>query len=234
MMVKNLNMRSNSISYLDIIILVVLSGVLWGVTETLLGNILTLGAPSFRAGVLTGTGMAILGLFCGIFRRPGLFPVIAVITAFSVQLAVPILQSSILCKANSSLAILLHAGCLSLMTIMLDRTGRKSIALYSIAGFLSAGLSAVAYYYAGMHLAPCNYLLSFRSSGGIVHFMMKEGALWAVFSSIGYPIGIIAGRYCLGMLSAWKKRSPYGWYLASSAATVAGLALIAATIQYWH
>lgn len=212
----------------------VLSGVLWGISETLLGNFIRVGAPSLRAGILTGIGMGIMGLFYGMYRRPILFPVIAVVTAFSVQLAVPILQCSILCKANSNLAVLLHGSCLSLITIIFNRTGRKSIASYSIAGFLSAGLSASVFYYAGMHLAPCDYLLSFRNSGGIVHFMMKEGALWAVFSSMGYPIGIIAGGYCLKALLVWKRRSPYSWYVTSSVATVAGLVLIATTILYWH
>lgn len=234
MVMKNLNVKNNSISHLDIIILVVLSGVLWGVAETLLGNIIRLNAPSLRAGILTGIGMTIVGLFYGIHRKPMLFPVIALITAFSVQLAVPILQCSILCKANSNLAVVLHGSCLSLATIVFNRTGKKSIALYSIAGFLAAGLSALVFYYAGMHLAPCNYLLSFRSSGGIAHFMMAEGLVWALFSGIGYPIGITAGRYCVKMLLEWKKRSQYGWYFTSSVATLVGLIMIATTILYWH
>lgn len=231
---ETLNGKTGPLSRLDIILLAALSGVLWGLCETALGSATPLAASPLRAGILTGTGVAILGLFGGLTRRHILYPLIALIASASVQMSAPILHCSLLCKANSNLAILLLGGTLSATAIAFNRGGKNSPAFYSIAGFLSGGLSAVLFYHAGLKLVPCAYLASFSTGGGLAGFMMKEGMLWAAFSGIAYPLGMIAGRNSVDALARWKKRAPLGWYAASSAATVTGLLLIAATIIINH
>jgi len=229
-----LNGKTGPLSRLDIILLAALSGVLWGLCETALEGATPLAASPLRAGLLTGTGVAILGLFGGITRRHILYPAIALVAAASTQMSAPILHCSLLCKANSSLAMVLQGGAVCATALVFNRSGRKSAPFNLLVGFLSAGLSAVLFYHAGMRFAPCNYLASFGAQGGFIGFMIKEGMLWAAFSGVAYPLGMIAGRKSIDTLVRWKERAPLGWYAASSAATAAGLLLIALTILVRH
>lgn len=231
---KTQNTEPVLLSRLDIILLAALSGVLWGLCETVLGSATSLTASPLRAGILTGAGVAILGFFGGLTGRHILYPLIALAASASVQMSAPILHCSLLCKVNSNLAVLLLGCTLSVTAAVFNRGGKNSPAFYSIAGFLSGGLSAALFYYAGPRLVPCTYLASFGAGGGFIGFMSKEGLIWAAFAGIAYPLGMIAGSNSIHALARWKERAPLGWYAASSAATIAGLLLIAATISIQH
>jgi hypothetical protein len=52
-------------------------------------------------------------------------------------------------------------------------------------------LASAAFYIAGMHVAPCAYLLSFKTLGA---FIVTEGLVWAAFSAILLPLGCAAGE----------------------------------------
>jgi hypothetical protein len=56
-------------------------------------------------------------------------------------------------------------------------------------GFSAALVAAPVFYFVGMRVAPCNYLLSFNRPEGFVAFMVAEGLVWAAFSALLFPLG---------------------------------------------
>ena len=60
-------------------------------------------------------------------------------------------------------------------------------------GFSAGLLSGGAFYFAGMQVAPCQYLVSFDRPGGFVAFMAAEGLLWAAFAGVLFPVGYWVG-----------------------------------------
>jgi hypothetical protein len=211
--------------------LVLLFGSIWGLSEALLGSAVRSAVLPLRAAILTGIGMGLMGAAFGATRKPALLPAIALVTAATMQLAVPVLQCSFLCRANSGLAVVLHGAWLAGVLSFTGLAGRKSVPAYAIAGFSAAILSSVAFYYGGMKLAPCDYLLSFAGEGGLARFFIKEGAIWAVFSSVLFPAGVAAGAGLNNTVMSWKSRTPGIVYGASAASIAICLALIVLSIR---
>lgn len=224
------NERKNGL--FDMLMLVLLFGSLWGLGEALLGNVIRSAGLPVRAAVLTGLGMGLMGAVFGVARKPALLPVTALVTAATMQLAVPVLHCSFLCKANSGLAVVLHGVSLAGVMIFIGGGGRKSALVFGIAGFTAAVLSSVAFYHIGMKLAPCDYLLSFAGEGGLARFMIKEGALWGLLSALMFPAGVAAGTRLAKAVTSWKSRRPGLVYCTSAASVVMCLALI--VISVWN
>jgi hypothetical protein len=114
----------------EIMLWILILGSLWGLSEAVLGNVMNGGMP-FRAAILTGIGIGIMGIALGVFKRPAMLIGIALITAASKQVAVPLLGCSILCKANSCLAVFLHATFLT-GTVAMIRKRRGNTVLLSL------------------------------------------------------------------------------------------------------
>lgn len=216
-------MNNNTFSALpssvkDSLVLAVVFGSLWGLSEALLGPVIRNFATPFRAAFLTGIGMALLGAFLALTRRPLLLFVTAFITMATMHIAVPVLQCSFLCKANSSLAVMLHGG--ALFTAVLFAGGRfwNRTSFQMIAGFGAPLISGTLFFYSGMRLAPCAYLLSFNLESGLSSFFTHEIILWSLFSMLLLPAGILAGNTSRRVLLSFRQNKPVLFLSGSLAA----------------
>lgn len=217
----------------DILITILVLGSLWGFLEVVLNDAIRSAGLPYRAGILTGVGMLIMGIAVGFVRRPSVLLGIPVVAILLKQLVVPILGVSVLCKANSCLAVALHALVLGGVV----RFAWRSVADSGLArvgtGAASALGSAVPFYFIGLRLAPCSYLLSFNRPGGLASFMGTEGLVWAVFSGILFPAGYLLGATARDPLSSLEAERPRTYYaLASGLAAfcwIAAALAIAAT-----
>ncbi len=210
----------------EIMLWILILGSLWGLSEAVLGNVMSGGMP-FRAAVLTGIGIGIMGIALGIFKRPTMLIGIALITAASKQVAVPLLECSILCKANSCLAVFLHASFLTGIFAVIGKR-RDNTVLLSLAGFSAVLFSAVTFYFTGMRLAPCAYLLSFNHPGGLLAFLTTEGMAWALFSGLALPAGYRLGESLKGGIFQFRTK-PWIYYTASSAIIICCWVIITLT-----
>ena len=211
--------KVNTFKISDLVMGIVLFGSLWGLSEGVISDFLVTLGTHFRAGILTGIGIGILGVALGLYRMPSILPFIALTTALSKQLVVPILGCSFLCKANGCAAVMLQgtvlAGCIALAGSHL----RGSTLMRSITAFTAALIAAGAFWFIGMRLAPCAYLLSFAGAGGLQSFMLREGLVWALFSAILFPAGYRLGEWLQGSLISFKEEMPVRYFALSGVFT---------------
>lgn len=204
----------------DVLIAIVVLGSLWGLSEVVLGGAIRAAGLPYRAGILTGVGIGIMGIAVGVLRKPSMLAGIALVAILCKQLVVPILNVSVMCKANSCLAVMLEglalAGVISLAGRKLDRGHLAQIA----SGASAALLAAAAFYFIGMRVAPCRYLLSFNRPGGFVAFLAVEGLVWAVFSAILFPAGYWVGSRLRETVLALRTREPLFYYTTFAALVV--------------
>jgi len=204
----------------DLLITILVLGSLWGLSEVVLGGVITAAGLPYRAGILTGVGIAIMGIFTGMFRKPLMLVGIALVAILCKQLVVPIIHVSVMCQANSCLAVMLEglalAGVMSLAGRKLERGH-----LAQIASGASAALSAAAaFYFIGMQVAPCQYLLSFNRPGGFMAFLAVEGLVWAAFSGMLFPAGYWVGTRLRDAVLALRMRKPLFYYTTFAAIVV--------------
>jgi len=204
----------------DVVIAILVLGSLWGLSEVVLGGAMGAAGLPYRAGILTGIGIGIAGIAAGAFRKPFMPAGIALVAVSCKQLVVPILHVSVMCKANSCLAVMLEglalAGVVSLAGRKLDRGY-----LAQIAGGVSAALLAsAAFYFTGMRVAPCQYLLSFNRPGGLVAFVAVEGLVWAAFSALLFPVGYRLGARLRDTAVVLGSRKPLFYYATATALVV--------------
>jgi hypothetical protein len=204
----------------DILIAVVVLGSLWGFTEVVLDSAIRAAGLPFRAGILTGIGIGLLAIAMGAFRRPALLVLIPPVAILCKQLVVPILSASVMCKANSCLAVMLEGLAVIGVVYLIGRRLDRNRVIQAASGASGALLGAGAFYFAGMRLAPCQYLLSFNSPVGFVRFMLVEGVVWAAFSAVLFPVGYRVGAQLRDTILA-QERKPW-FYYAASATIVAG------------
>ncbi|MCK4548468.1 MAG: hypothetical protein KAW17_13620 [Candidatus Eisenbacteria sp.] len=192
-------------------------GSLWGLSEVVLNDAVRATGLPFRAGILAGVGMLLMGMAVGFLRRPWVLLGIPVVAVVLKQLVVPVLGVSVLCKANSCLGVGLQAVVLAGVVGLAGRRLRKTgVRVASGAG--AALISAVPFYFIGLRVAPCPYLLSFDRPGGFAAFMAVEGISWAVFSALLFPLGYRLGAGARDPLSALGTARPGLYYAASVAA----------------
>ncbi|MGC9025852.1 MAG: hypothetical protein ACP5NB_13660, partial [Chloroflexia bacterium] len=164
----------------DTLLVILILGSLWGLIEVVLGGAMRAIGMPYASAILVGLGLGTMGLGLALVRRPAPLLGIPVVAVLCKQLVVPILGVSVLCKANSCLAVLLEGAALVGVAALLGR-GRGELnrmAVGALAGLVGAG----AFWLVGRHVAPCAYLLSFDSPAGLVRFLAVEGLLWAAFS----------------------------------------------------
>jgi len=199
-----------------ILIGILFFGSIWGLFEVVLGSGLRAIDSPYRAGSLLGMGMLIMGIALAIYKRPAMLVGIGLIAGLFKLLAVPILHISIMCKANSSIAVLIESLALSLVAIALMERMDRGVYTRMGAGGLAALISAGSFYFVGMRVAPCPYLLSFNLWG----FLAKEGLSWMTFSAILLPVGYLAGlklRPTMAHLLTTKPTFGYATCIAISA-----------------
>lgn len=215
----------------DTFLMILILGSLWGLFEVVLGGAMRQAKVPYASAALVGLGLGTMGIGLALVRRPASLLGIPVVAVLCKQLVVPILHVSVLCKANSCLAVLLEGAALVGAVALLGR-GRgdlQRMAVGAAAGFAGAGL----FWAVGRHVAPCAYLLSFNSPAGLLRFLVVEGLLWAAFSAILFPLGYRAGELVGSYLPAARTRPALfygiaavviaGCWVASALAIAAGL-----------
>ena len=206
--------------HVDLLITTLVLGSLWGFSEVVLGGALAAAGLPYQAGILIGVGMLILGIAISAFKKPLMLAVIALVAIACKQLVVPILHVSIMCKANSCLAVMLAGvaliGVASLAGHKLDKGYPAKIA----SGAAAALMAATAFYFLGMRVAPCQYLLSFSRAGGFTAFLTNEALMWAVFSVLLFPAGYSIGTRLRDTFPLLRTRNPLHYYAISAALVV--------------
>jgi len=197
-------------------------GALWGMSEVALGGILgTIGFP-YRAGLLTGIGMGILALAYAIYRNATMLLGIGLVAAAVNLLGVPILHLTIMCKANSLIAIGAEVTSLSVMVAILMRKSGGNVYLRMACGGAAAILASVGFYLIGTHVAPCQYLSTFANTGA---FVVKEGLVWAAFAAIFVPLGYIAGEKLSARFPAVNRGRTIAYYAGVSGIFIVSIAV---------
>ncbi|OGU55360.1 MAG: hypothetical protein A2V66_04080 [Ignavibacteria bacterium RBG_13_36_8] len=231
------NEEKNKNKIFDSLLFVLLIGSLWGVSEVVLSVGLKSAGIQFRSGILTGVGIGLMAVALSYLRKPLLLIPVSIITVLCKQLVVPMLNVSVMCNANSCVAVFLQAGILTGVTYFLtERLSKRKSALFAV-GASAALLSAVAFYYIGMKVAPCNYLLSFNTAGGFVSFLYREGLNWALISGILFPAGYWVGNKLRETVFESHLNRAWIYYFVSSVLIVAcwlSSALIISAGYYDH
>jgi len=210
--------RSNegrALTVRNIAVAVLVFGSLWGVAEVVLNDAIRAADLPFRAGALTGFGMLAMGLLLGYGRKPVAILGVPVVAVLVKQMVVPILGASVLCKANSCIAVLFEAAVLAGVAGIATRGINKSAIMRAGAGAGAGLAAAVPFYFVGLAVAPCAYLMSFDRAGGLAAFMVQEGLVWAAFSAVLFPIGYALGARVREPMRAFEMRSPIAYYGAA-------------------
>ena len=173
----------------DILIALVILGSIWGLLEVVGGGAMKAGNIPYKGDVLTGLGIGTMAIALAMFRRPLGLLLIAAVAIGVKQTAVPILHLTTFCKANSCLAVMLGAGALSGTAALVGPRLRRGISARVATGFSAGLLASISFYFIGMRVAPCRYLMSFNRSGGFVAFMLAEGLIWAALGGVFFPVG---------------------------------------------
>jgi hypothetical protein len=176
--------------------------------------------------------MGILGFGIGMDLPRRFIPAAAAVTGATVMLAVPILQCSPLCRANSVLAVMLHGTMLAAALSPACVRARNSMAALGAAGFAAALVSSMLFHYLGLRLAPCQYLLSFAGEGGLARFVLNEGLPWAIFSAALLPLGVTMGRSCAARIDRARAAAPGLFYGTTAASIILIITFISVSIMW--
>jgi len=201
----------------DIVIALIVIGSIWGFFEVGLGGAMKAGNIPYKGDILTGLGIGLMALGFALFRKPVMLIGIAAVAVLVRQTAIPILHLSTFCKANSCLAVMLGGGALAGSVAFAGRRiGTSKVS--RVAAGLSAGLMAgIGFYFIGMRVAPCRYLMSFSRPGGFVAWMAHEGLIWAGLGAVFFPLGYLAGERVRDRVLDLRLASPNIYYAASGA-----------------
>lgn len=215
---------------IDILVAVLALGSLWGFSEVVVnGFIQRVGLP-FRAALLTGIGFGLMAVAVALLRKAWPLAGVAVVAILVKQLVVPILHVSVLCKANSCLAVLLEGLALAGAVSMAGRALQQRPFARPVAAAVGALVAAGAFHYLGIRLAPCQYLLSFNRPGGFLAFLAAEGVPWAVASAVLFPLGYRVGEWLEANVVPLRLRQRLAYYAAQAGLIVACWAASAAAI----
>jgi hypothetical protein len=204
----------------DLLITILVLGSLWGFSEVVLGGAMSTAGLPYRAGILTGLGMGIMGIAISTFRKPLMLAGIAFVAILCKQLVVPILHVSVMCEANSCLAVLLEGLALGGVVSLAGRRLDRGYLIKIVSGASAALLAAAAFFFIGMQVAPCRYLLSFNRPGGFMAFLAVEGLVWAAFSAMLFPLGYWTGARLRNVVPVFGTRRPLLYYITSAALVV--------------
>jgi hypothetical protein len=173
------------------------------------------GNVPYKGDVLTGLGIGLMAIGFALFRKPVMLIGIAAVAVLVRQTAIPILHLSTFCKANSCLAVMLGGGALAGSVALAGRRiGTSKVS--RIAAGLSAGLMAgIGFYFIGMRVAPCRYLMSFSRPGGFAAWMVHEGLIWAGLGAVCFPLGYLVGERVRDRVLGLRLASPHLYYAAS-------------------
>ena len=212
-------------------LIIAVLGSLWGLSEVFLSGAIRMTTLPFRAGILTGVGIGLIGVAVGAFRRPGILLLIPGLAVLCKLLVVPILRVSVMCEANSCLAVMLEGSAIAGVVALAGQGLHRGPWKRAAAGASAALLAASVFYFAGMNLAPCNYLLSFNRPLGLLAFLGSEGLAWAAASALLFPVGYGFGTKLRDRLLV-QQQKPVFFYVTSSAIVLTSWILCAVAIAF--
>jgi hypothetical protein len=228
---SNAEHKPARIRAVDVLIAIALLGSIWGFVEVVVGGAIKAGGLPHRTAVVTALGFATMGIALGVFRRPLMLPLMAVVAVCVKQLVVPILHLPFFCDANSLLAVGIDgvavAGIFTLARGSADKkvgppgTGITGWLLLGAVGASSALLASGAFHTLGMKVAPCQHLLSYNRSLGLLEYMAFRGSIWAAFSAVLFPVGYLSGLRIKDSVLDLGVRRPGVYYATSIASVVA-------------
>jgi hypothetical protein len=196
----------------DMVIALILLGSVWGFLEVVGGGAMKAGNIPYKGDIMTGLGIGTMAIALAMFRRPFMLIGIAIIAVAVKQLAVPILHLPTFCKANSCLAVMLGGGALAGCAAVAGRRLRRGISPRVATGVAAGLLASTSFYFIGMRVAPCRYLLSFNRPGGFVAFMIAEGLIWAALGGGLFPVGYRVGERLREGVTYVRLRKPALYY----------------------
>ena len=214
------NGKAEQARILNIWTAILVLGSLWGFTEVVLSGAIRAAGLPYRAAILTGIGMGLMGVAVGAYKRPWMLAAIAFAAVLCKQLVMPILQVSVMCKANSCIAVMLEGFTLSGAVALAGRKVRQQSLARIATGAAAALLTAVVFHFVGMRVAPCRYLLTFDRPGGLAAFLTAEGLPWAIASGVLFPVGYWIGERLEASSLATGTAKSRAYYAASSAIVV--------------
>lgn len=212
--------KEKSSKTVDVLIVVLILGSFWGLSEVILNGIIRQAGIPYRTGILIGVGMGLMGVAVGIVKKFSFLVGVALVAILCKQLIVPILHVSIMCKANSCLAVMIDSLLLTGAVAVIGSKLNKNL-MYRIAGGLIAGFSAaVVFYLVGMKSVPCPSLLTFAGLQGFVSFLVKKGLVWMIFSGIFFPVGYFVGNRLKDIVFVIRAKKPLFYYAFSGTLVV--------------
>lgn len=199
--------ENETFSWRFCLLVVVTLGAVLGLLDALMGFARQIGLP--RSPLATGAGFAVLAAGLAVYKKARVVPGIVASGIIAKWLAVPLLGLPAFCQANAHLAILLN-GAFLFAGIGLTRkkiAGNPGVqAVVSGAAAFGAG---TAFFALGRFWAPCTHLLSFRYSGGTVHYLLSRVGPAALLAALLFPLGYALGRKLeKRLLPLWLDRRP--------------------------
>ncbi len=177
-----------------VVFYILIGGSVWGLSEVALSEIIVRNGLPLRASILTGIAFLIMGVLSGLFRKAHYMLFLVIPAILIVQMGVVLCGNSVLCRTNTCVALVSHAGMLSAGFYLTGMgRGKTSLKKTVFLGSAAALSSAVAFYFVGMKCAPCPYLLSFNSAAGFISYLYAEALPWMIFSGAGFSIGYFLG-----------------------------------------
>jgi len=200
----------------DMLIGILILGSIWGFFEVVLGGGMKAADIAHKGDLMTGLGIGTMAVAYAVYRRALPLIAIALVAVAVRQLAVPILQVPFICKTNSCLSMSLGGFVLAGGVAVAGRRLKRGIAPRAATGFSAGLLTATSFYFLGMRVAPCPYLLSFNRPGGFVAFMLAEGLIWAALGAFFFPVGYRVGERLRNRIRALRLERPLAYYLGSA------------------
>lgn len=215
-----------------LIVAIVALGALAGLMEVVGGNWLRSIGFEYRAGLLTGLGMLIIGFGIAVFKKPLMAIGIGAVAILVKQMTVPVLGVSVMCKMNSCIAVMLEYTAIGgLAALFFNKIKGKGVKNKAMVGGGAALTGAVSFYLIGMHVAPCKYLMSFAGLSGFGSYLAIEGLSWTLFSAVLFPAGWKLGEAVSGSVTEFMERKPVAFYSASALIILVSVVVSAISIS---
>lgn len=195
MKTKNYEILKNR--FADVLVVTLLLGSLWGfLAEIILKSAAIRQGFPFKggmAGYIVAIGIGIMGIALGNLRKTSLLMGIPLVAILSRLLVLSIFNLPLVARINSSLAIFLGGIALTGIIALAGDKLYRSHLLRLFSGLSAGLLAAVSFFFIGMRIMPCPYLLSFNRAGGFEAFMSSDGMVWMFFSGILFYAGCWLG-----------------------------------------
>jgi len=200
---------------------ILIFGSIWGCLEATLGGFLNLIIFPNKGAIMSGIGMAIMSAALIVYRKPVMLPGIGIVAASykwlnAWFLFVPPTAVQII---NPAMSIIFEALVFSLVAFSLMNRMEKNVYVGVWSAVLAGFVSAVAYVYFAVYIthSPIFARLGINSIG---EFITGNGVIQAVFCGIVAPVGYLAGKKLVIVMSHISERKPV--YYAISTATILG------------